>query len=146
MKLKLTVKYLVICSIGLVLLLAWRERLKTTVSYDIIIRQGTIYDGSGSKPFIADIAIQHDTIAAIGDLQEAAGKKEIDARGLAVSPGFINMLSWADQNLLKDGRSLSNIKQGVPRWPARELHSQKHAAYLTHIDVVFRRWRDPECW
>ena len=113
MKLKSTARYLVISLIGLVLLLAWRERLEPPPSYDIIIRHGTIYDGSGSKPFVADIAIQHDTIAAIGDLPDATGKNEIDARGLAVSPGFINMLSWADQNLLKDGRSLSNIKQGV---------------------------------
>jgi N-acyl-D-amino-acid deacylase len=81
--------------------------------FDCIIRNGTIYDGSGALPFKADIAIQHDTIAAIGDLSEAAGKKEIDASGLAIAPGFINMLSWADRALLIDGRSMSNIKQGV---------------------------------
>lgn len=81
--------------------------------YNFIIRNGTIYDGSGSAPFVGDIALQEDTIAAIGDLSNAVGQNEIDARGLAVAPGFINMLSWADGTLLKDGRSMSDIKQGV---------------------------------
>lgn len=82
-------------------------------TYDIIIRNGTIYNGSGTAPFTGDIAIRQDTIAAIGDLHGATGKKEIDAKGLAVTPGFINMLSWADKTLLRDGRSMSDIKQGV---------------------------------
>lgn len=82
-------------------------------TFDIIIRQGTIYDGIGSTPFLGDIAINNDTIAAIGDLSYARGKKEINAGGLAVAPGFINMLSWANESLLEDGRSMSNIKQGV---------------------------------
>ncbi|MFM9837554.1 MAG: N-acyl-D-amino-acid deacylase family protein [Cyclobacteriaceae bacterium] len=81
--------------------------------FDVIIRSGTIYDGSGNKPYEADIAINADTIAVIGDLSKADGKEEVDAKGLAVSPGFINMLSWADGSLLKDGRSMSDIKQGV---------------------------------
>lgn len=81
--------------------------------YDVIIRNGTIYNGSGEPPFKGDIAIIHDTIAAIGNLKTDQGKKEIDAEGLAVAPGFINMLSWADRSLLMDGRSMSNIKQGV---------------------------------
>jgi N-acyl-D-amino-acid deacylase len=81
--------------------------------YDTIIRNGMIYDGKGGKPYRADIAIQNDTIAAIGDLTNATAQKEIDAKGLAVAPGFINMLSWADKDLLKDGRSMSDIKQGV---------------------------------
>jgi N-acyl-D-amino-acid deacylase len=81
--------------------------------FDIIIRQGTIYDGSGNKPFVADIGINADTIAAIGDLSKALAKTEIDARGLAVAPGFINMLSMAERSLLMDGRSMSDIKQGV---------------------------------
>jgi N-acyl-D-amino-acid deacylase len=81
--------------------------------YDVIIRNGNIYDGSGNKPYQADVAINADTIAAIGDLSNAKGKEEIDAKDLAVSPGFINMLSWADGSLLKDGRSMSDIKQGV---------------------------------
>jgi N-acyl-D-amino-acid deacylase len=72
-----------------------------------------IYDGSGRKPYKGDVAIQGDTLAAMGDLSNAVGKEEIDAQGLAISPGFINMLSWADGSLLKDGRSMSDIKQGV---------------------------------
>lgn len=82
-------------------------------NYDIIIRNGTLYDGSGSKPFVADLAINGDTIAFIGDLKSAKAKKELDAKGLAVTPGFINMLSWADRSLLMDSRSMSDIKQGV---------------------------------
>ena len=82
-------------------------------TFDVIIRQGTIYDGSGGAPFVADVAISNDTIAAIGDLSGSTGKKEIDATGLAVAPGFINMLSWADRSLLLDGRSMSDIMQGV---------------------------------
>jgi N-acyl-D-amino-acid deacylase len=81
--------------------------------FDVIIRNGTIYDGSGNKSYQADVAIQNDTIAAIGDLSGFAGKEEIDAKGKAVTPGFINMLSWADGSLLKDGRSMSDLKQGV---------------------------------
>jgi N-acyl-D-amino-acid deacylase len=81
--------------------------------FDCIIRNGTIYNGSGEPPFRADIALLHDTIAAIGDLSTFTAIKEIDAKGLALAPGFINMLSWADQTLLLDGRSMSDIKQGV---------------------------------
>jgi N-acyl-D-amino-acid deacylase len=81
--------------------------------FDVIIRQGTLYDGSGNKPFVADIGINADTIAAIGDLSDAIAKTEINARGLAVAPGFINMLSMAEKSLLMDGRSMSDIRQGV---------------------------------
>ena len=81
--------------------------------FDTIIRQGTLYDGSGNKPFVADIGINGDTIAAIGDLSDAIVKTEINAKGLAVAPGFINMLSMAERSLLLDGRSMSDIKQGV---------------------------------
>lgn len=82
-------------------------------TYDVIIRQGTIYDGSGNEPFIADVGINADTIAVIGDLSKASGKTEINAKGLAVSPGFINMLSWATESLIIDGNSQSDIRQGV---------------------------------
>ena len=81
--------------------------------YDVIIRNGMIYDGTGSKPYKADLAIQADTIAFIGDLSDSKGRKEIDAAGKTVSPGFINMLSWANETLIEDGRSMSNIHQGV---------------------------------
>ncbi|MBT8252802.1 MAG: D-aminoacylase [Flavobacteriaceae bacterium] len=81
--------------------------------YDTIIRNGTIVDGSGNKGMVGDIAIQADTIAAIGDLSAASSNDIIDATGLVVSPGFINMLSWATISLIEDGRSMSDIKQGV---------------------------------
>jgi N-acyl-D-amino-acid deacylase len=98
-------------SIGLLIIIACNH--KPLQEYDIIIRNGTVYDGSGSAPRVADVAITSDTIAAIGNLKDAKGKKEIDARGLVVAPGFINMLSWADGIFLKDGSSVSDIKQGV---------------------------------
>ena len=81
--------------------------------YDVIIRGGTVYDGSGDAPVTADVGLHADTIAAIGDLSEASGATEIDAEGLAVAPGFINMLSWATNSLIIDGRSQSDIRQGV---------------------------------
>ena len=80
---------------------------------DLIIRNGTIYDGSGSPPFAADVAIQGDRIAALGTLEHAGARSEIDAQGLAVAPGFINVLSHATVSLIQDGRSQSDIRQGV---------------------------------
>ncbi|MFM7850387.1 MAG: N-acyl-D-amino-acid deacylase family protein, partial [Flammeovirgaceae bacterium] len=88
-------------------------RTSTKRNFDIIIRKGTIYDGLGGIPYRADVAILADTIAAIGNLSRDVAKIEIDATNLAVAPGFINMLSWADGSLLKDGRSMSDLKQGV---------------------------------
>src|SRR5437879_13165357 len=85
----------------------------TAANYDLVIRNGTIYDGSGAAPFSGAVAISGDTIAAIGKLTDARGKTEIDARGLAVAAGFINMLSWANESLIQDGRSQSEIRQGV---------------------------------
>ena len=81
--------------------------------YDLIIRNGILYDGSGSPGQTGDIAVNADTIAAAGDLGTAKGKTEIDAKGMAVSPGFINMLSWATESLIEDGRGMSDLKQGV---------------------------------
>jgi len=81
--------------------------------YDIVIRNGTIYDGSGGTPVRGDVAIDADSIVAVGDIGSATGGTEINAEGLAVAPGFINMLSWADTRLIADGRSQSDIRQGV---------------------------------
>ncbi len=81
--------------------------------YDVIIRGGTVYDGSGGDGVVVDVGIVDDTIAVIGDLAQASARIDIDAAGLAVSPGFINMLSWATVSLIEDGRSLSDIQQGV---------------------------------
>lgn len=82
--------------------------------YDTIIRNGMVYDGNGKAPFKADIGIKNDTIAFIGDLSgETAGIQTIDAKGMAVAPGFVNMLSWATESLIHDGRSMSDIMQGI---------------------------------
>jgi N-acyl-D-amino-acid deacylase len=87
--------------------------IHAATEYDFIIRNGTVYDGSGKKPFQADVAIQGDRIAAIGRLRNASARNEMNAAGLAVTPGFINMLSWANESLIQDGRSQGDIRQGV---------------------------------
>lgn len=80
---------------------------------DWVIRGGTIIDGSGGRGFVGDVAVNNERIVAIGTLNTFRGTKEIDAKGLVVAPGFINMLSWGTESLLHDGRSLSDIRQGV---------------------------------
>ncbi len=82
-------------------------------SFDVVIRGGTVYDGTGAAGRRADVAIRGDRIVAVGDLTGAAAATVVDARGLAVAPGFINMLSWATESLLVDGRSQGDIRQGV---------------------------------
>ena len=86
---------------------------KTEKPFDIIIRNGDIIVGDASSSFKGDVAINADTIAAIGDLKNKKALKEIDATGLTVAPGFINMLSWANVSLIEDGRSQGDIRQGV---------------------------------
>lgn len=82
-------------------------------AYDLVIRHGTVYDGTGAEPAVGDVAVLGDSIVAVGDLGGARGRVEVDATGLAVAPGFINMLSWATEDLLVDGRSQGDIRQGV---------------------------------
>jgi N-acyl-D-amino-acid deacylase len=82
-------------------------------NFDVIIRNGTIYDGTGAEPRQADVAIRGDRIAGVGDFKSAKANTVIDAKGLAVAPGFINMLSWSTESLIQDGRSQSEIRQGV---------------------------------
>ncbi len=84
-----------------------------TPKYDVIIRGGTVYDGSGSPGVAADVAISGDTVAGIGDFSGADAARVVDARGLAVAPGFINMLSWATETLLIDPHGQGDIRQGV---------------------------------
>ena len=84
-----------------------------TPQYDLVIRHGTVYDGSGAPGRPADVAIQGDRIAAIGNLGRSQGRQEIDATGLAVAPGFINMLSHSEESLIQDPRSQSELRQGV---------------------------------
>ncbi|HEX7115210.1 MAG TPA: D-aminoacylase [Steroidobacter sp.] len=81
-------------------------------AYDLVIRGGTLYDGSGAEPYVGDIAVEDDRIVAVGQV-EGTGRHELDAKGKAVAPGFINMLSWATRSLLTDGRAMSDILQGV---------------------------------
>jgi N-acyl-D-amino-acid deacylase len=81
--------------------------------FDVIIKDGTVYDGTGAEPKQADVAIRGDRIAGIGDFKAAKAKTVIDAKGLALAPGFINMLSWSTESLIQDGRSQSEIRQGV---------------------------------
>ena len=83
------------------------------MTFDVLIKGGTVYDGTGSAPINADVAINGDRIVAIRDLKNAQARTVIDARGLAVAPGFINMLSWSITSLIVDGRSQSDIRQGV---------------------------------
>jgi N-acyl-D-amino-acid deacylase len=83
------------------------------ISFDILVKNGTVYDGTGAAPIKADVGIKGDRIVAVGDLKNATARTVIDARGLAVAPGFINMLSWASTSLIADYRSQSEIRQGV---------------------------------
>ena len=81
--------------------------------YDVVIRGGTLYDGSGGAPVVGDLAISGDSIIAVGKIGRARGVQEIDASGMAVSPGFINLMSWATETMIEDGRAMSDILQGV---------------------------------
>jgi len=82
-------------------------------TFDVVIRGGTVYDGTGAEGRRVDIAIKGDRIAQVGDLAAATAGTTVDASGFAVAPGFINMLSWATESLLVDGRSQGDIRQGV---------------------------------
>ncbi len=81
--------------------------------YDLIIRGGTLLDGSGNPGTVGDLAISGDSIVAMGDLGDARAREEIDATGMAVSPGFVNLMSWATETMIQDGRAMSDILQGV---------------------------------
>ncbi len=81
--------------------------------FDVIIKDGTVYDGTGGEPLRADVGIVGDQIMAVGDLSSARAKTVVDASGLAVAPGFINMLSWSTESLIVDGRSQGELRQGV---------------------------------
>src|SRR3954469_2236059 len=83
------------------------------VDYSVIIRDGTIYDGSGDAPFVGDVALKDDKIVYVGPRAPGSAARVVDATGEAVSPGFVNMLSWATESLIADGRGLSDTMQGV---------------------------------
>src|SRR3954465_15601447 len=81
--------------------------------FDVVIKGGTVYDGTGEKPRVIDVAIRRDYIVDVGNFPPESTKSVIDAKGLAVAPGFINMLSWSTESLIEDGRSQSEIREGV---------------------------------
>ncbi|MDG1572376.1 D-aminoacylase [Robiginitalea sp. M366] len=97
----------------LLLLLLLLASCQSPEPFDVLIRGGMLLDGSGAPAVQADIGIRADTIAALGDLSGQKGLEEVDATGLHLAPGFINMLSWANVSLLVDGRSQSDLRQGV---------------------------------
>lgn len=85
----------------------------TAETVDLVVRDGVIYDGRGGAPVRGDVAVRDGRIVAIGRLSDYTGKQEVRANGLAVAPGFINVLSWATESLIQDGRGMSDVKQGV---------------------------------
>ena len=97
----------------LLLLIPALHACNKATSYDTIIRNAMIYDGNGGAPYKGDIAINADTIAAIGDMSNSKANKEIDAKGMAVAPGFTNMMGHSEESLFQDKRALSDVKQGV---------------------------------
>src|SRR5687768_13886817 len=100
-------------ALGVVLALAPAVSAAAAPQFDVVIRGGTVYDGTGRPGRRADVGIRGDRIQAIGDLGRARARTSLDATGLAVAPGFINMLSWATESLILDGRSQGDIRQGV---------------------------------
>jgi N-acyl-D-amino-acid deacylase len=98
---------------GLLFVFALTPSAASARKYDVILRGGTVYDGTGSPGVVADVGISEDRIVAIGDLSKDKAKQLLDVSGQAVAPGFINMLSWATVSLLADGRSEADIRQGV---------------------------------
>ena len=100
-------------AVGLVIFAATQSARADNARYDTVIRSGLVYDGSGSPPFRGDIAIAGDRIAFVGRHAAGKGRAEVDARGKAVAPGFINMLAHPEESLMVDGRALSDLRQGV---------------------------------
>jgi len=98
---------------ALALLLAGCATAPSAPAYDMVIRGGTIYDGSGGAPYTGDVGLRGDRIAFVGPSLDGTARTEIDATGLAVAPGFINMLSWANETLIADPKGQSDIRQGV---------------------------------
>jgi N-acyl-D-amino-acid deacylase len=95
------------------LCLLWGATAGAAARHDVVIRGGTIYDGSGGAPYAGEVAIDGDRVSYVGPARGLAGRTVIDARGKAVAPGFINMLSWSNESLLQDGLGQSELRQGV---------------------------------
>ena len=97
----------------LLLLLPLFASCERDPEYDLLVRGGTIYDGSGQAGYVGEVAIKGDRIAYVGPKATGKARREIDASGQAVAPGFINMLSWSNESLLIDGRGQGELRQGV---------------------------------
>jgi len=102
-----------VCSLLFTIIIGGGQIASADAPFDIVIKGGTVYDGTGGEGHVADVAIRGDRIAGVGDFAKASAKKMIEAHDLAVAPGFINMLSWSTESLIQDGRSQSEIRQGV---------------------------------
>ena len=103
-------KNIILTSLFLTLGFLWSCK---PVTVDLVLRNGTIVDGTGGESYLGHVAIHSDTLYDIGKLKGVKGSREIDIKGMVVAPGFINMLSWANESLIEDGRSQSDIRQGV---------------------------------
>lgn len=112
-KLRNPLSLTLIFAVALTALAQAQPRPSSTQTFDIIIKNGTVYDGSGGPPRKADVGIKGDRIAAIGNLSRATAPNIVEAKGLAVAPGFINMLAHSETSWIIDPRSLSELKQGV---------------------------------
>lgn len=99
--------------LSFILLVCLAQIVSADPTFDVVIKGGTVYDGTGGEGRVTDIAIRGDRVAGVGNFANAGAKTTIDAHGLAVAPGFINMLSWSTESLIQDGRSESEIRQGV---------------------------------
>jgi N-acyl-D-amino-acid deacylase len=86
---------------------------ETAAQHDIVLRNGTIYDGSGKSPYAGEVAIDADRITYVGPPRKLSARTEIDVKGQAIAPGFINMLAHPEESLFADGRALSDLQQGV---------------------------------
>ena len=104
---------ILLLSLGSIACIPPRTQSPQSTVYDVLIRGGTVYDGLGGKPFVGDVGIVGDRVRLTGNFGTLNAKTVIDAQGMAVAPGFINMLSWANESLIQDGRSQGDIRQGV---------------------------------
>jgi len=132
----------------LVSLMAVATNVAVAADYDVLIRNGNVFDGTGAPPYVADIAITGDRVSAIGALAGNSAALEIDASGLAVAPGFFNLLSHAHLSLIKDGRALSDVMQGVTFEVLSEISlspiTDSTAEFLSNLvddDEVELTWR-----
>jgi N-acyl-D-amino-acid deacylase len=100
-------------SVALAVVAAATATPASAAVYDLIILRGAVHDGTGAPARVADVGVRGDRVVAVGDLETAQAARVVDATGLAVAPGFINVLSWATESLIEDGRGVSDTKQGV---------------------------------